>query len=372
MLWLRPIRLLSCAISSALLLCLAVPSVFADTVSTKKRTVTQLADGVYEIRHPDAPDQFSQSNTTVIIGSDTVLVVDSCYLPSSAREDIVQIRKWTPKPVRYLLNTHWHYDHTLGNSEYADAFPGLLVIAHTETRNQIAGYTAQYFQKYPDRVQTFQKILDDGKNADGSRLTEADIASYKKAIAGVAPVLAEFQKISGRLSDLTPTVTFDHQMNIQLGGREVQLEFLGRGNTAGDAVAYLPAEKILIAGDLLDHPIPFFFSGFPYEQIETLGRLALLDANTIVPGHGDILRDKSYLQQEQNFLRLVTGEVDKAISKFGPGQQNYEAVHDEVMKQLDVPALRKQFAIDDSQNNDFFDDTLAGLIRAAFNSSSGK
>ncbi|MCI0352946.1 MAG: MBL fold metallo-hydrolase, partial [Acidobacteriales bacterium] len=87
----------------------------ADSSSTKQRTVTQLAEGIYEIRHPDAPDQFPQSNTTVIIGDRDVLVVDSCYLPSAAREDIAQIKKWTSKPLRYLVNNHWHFDHTMGN-----------------------------------------------------------------------------------------------------------------------------------------------------------------------------------------------------------------------------------------------------------------
>jgi len=66
------------------------------------------ASGIYEIRHEDAPDHFPRGNTVVIIGDTDVLVLDSCYLPSSAREDIAQIRKWTNKPGRYLPNTHWH------------------------------------------------------------------------------------------------------------------------------------------------------------------------------------------------------------------------------------------------------------------------
>src|SRR6516165_2495338 len=78
----------------------------ADSAATKERTVTNLADGIYEIRHPDAPDGFPQSNTTVIIGARSVLVVDSCLLPSTARQDVEQIRKWTTQPVTYLVNTH--------------------------------------------------------------------------------------------------------------------------------------------------------------------------------------------------------------------------------------------------------------------------
>lgn len=105
------------------LLLLAASAMGADSTATKTRTVTKLADGVYEIRHPDAPDTFPQSNTTVIIGDEAVLVVDSCLLPSAAREDVAQIRQWTDKPVTWLLNTHWHFDHTLGNATYQAAFP---------------------------------------------------------------------------------------------------------------------------------------------------------------------------------------------------------------------------------------------------------
>ena len=69
----------------------------------------------------------------------------------------------------------------------------------------------------------------------------------------------------------------------------MQLRFLGRGNTGGDVVAYLPAEKILIAGDLLDHPVPYAFGGYPHEWIRTLQAMALLDFATVVPGHGRVL-----------------------------------------------------------------------------------
>src|SRR5881394_3336467 len=121
------------ALAVFLLLALhAVPAV-TDSVKTSRSQITDVADGVYTIRHKDAPDTFPQGNTTVIIGDREVLVVDSCYLPSSAREDIAEIRRWTNKPVRYLVNTHWHFDHTMGNGTYWEAFPGLNIVAHVET-----------------------------------------------------------------------------------------------------------------------------------------------------------------------------------------------------------------------------------------------
>ena len=136
----------------------------ADTTSTKDRTVTKLADNIYEIRHPDAPDTFPQGNTTVIIGDKSVLVVDSCLLPSSAQADIDQIRKWTNKPVTFLVNTHWHFDHTLGNQTYAQAFPGIQIIAQKNTQKIIADFNPGAVARYPTREARFKKILAENKD----------------------------------------------------------------------------------------------------------------------------------------------------------------------------------------------------------------
>jgi cyclase len=350
----------------------ALAPAVADTVNTSQRTVTKLADGIYAIRHKDAPDTFPQGNTTVIIGGREVLVVDSCYLPSSAEEDIAQIRQWTAKPVRFLLNTHWHYDHTMGNAAYRDAFPGLVVVAQTETRNQIAGYNRYWFERFPGRAERMQKMIDAGKNADGKTLTPNEIQELKTAVAGIHPVWAEFKILATRLPELTPDLAFEREMTVDLGGREVHLKHLGRGNTRGDAMAYLPKEKILITGDLLDHPVPYLFGGYPEEQIGTLQRMSQLDAQAIVPGHGDVLHDKVYLQKEIDFISAVVTQVKKAIYRFGSGPDKFDAVKDEVSKNLNVDDLRKEFAGDDKSNFDFFNETLDGLIRAAFDESWGK
>jgi glyoxylase-like metal-dependent hydrolase (beta-lactamase superfamily II) len=102
---------------------------------TTQRSVTKVADGIYVIIHKDAVlAGWPQGNTTVIIGDGGVFVVDACFLTGSAKEDIVEIKRLTSKPVRYLLNTHFHIDHNAGNSAYMDAFPTLEIIASTETR----------------------------------------------------------------------------------------------------------------------------------------------------------------------------------------------------------------------------------------------
>ena len=354
-----------------LLFCmLNATELFADSVVTKERTATKVAEGVYVIRHPDAPDTFPQGNTTVIIGERAVLVVDSCYLPSAAREDIAQIRRWTSKPVRYLLNTHWHYDHTMGNSAYSDAFPQLAIIAQTETRNQIKGYNPGWFERYPKRADLFRQALETGKDVSGKPLTETQKKDYATALAGVEPVGAEFKTLIARLPDLVPDLTFESEFDIDLGAREVQIKHLGRGNTAGDAIVYLPKEKILITGDLLDHPVPYLGGGYPTDLVTTLKKMAQLDARTFVPGHGEVLdgsRGKVYLNQVIDFIQTVVAQVSLEVYRIGNGPRNLEAVREAVQKDIDVEAWRQRFAGDDPDNRDLFDTfSFPGLITAAY------
>jgi len=331
----------------------------ADSTETKERKITKLADGVYEIRHPDAPDTFPQGNTTVIIGERSVLVVDSCLLPSTARQDIDQIRNWTDKPVTYLVNTHWHFDHTLGNATYAAAFPAIQIIAQAATQKTIADFNPGAVIRYPSRGERFKKVLDSGKNPDGTPLTDADRADYQRSLDGLGPVVAEFKNAV----QLVPNVSFDRELNIDLGHRRVEIKHMGRGNTAGDTIVYLPKEKILVTGDLLDHPVPYMFGGFPVDFVNTLGLLLELDAPTIVPGHGDVLHDKSYMQQTKELMQAVNTEVEKEIND----GKTLEEVQEALPKSFDVKGWREKFAGTNQNDAGFFDQSFAGLIKASYN-----
>jgi glyoxylase-like metal-dependent hydrolase (beta-lactamase superfamily II) len=337
-----------------------------DSSTTKERSTASIATGVYVIRHEDAPDTFPQGNTTVIVGEREALAIDSCYLPSSAKKDVAQIKQWTNKPVRYLVNTHWHYDHTMGNGVYKDAFPGLSIVAHVETKKQIEGYNPQWFTKFPDRANVFKQRIEARKDQDGRPLTEGEIAELKTAVAGIEPVWTELREIAAR-RDLVPTIAFERELDIDLGGREVRLLHLGRGNTAGDAIAYLPREKILIAGDLLDHPVPYLGGGYPRELIATLEAMARLDFEYAVPGHGKVLRGKAHLEQIIGFLRFITTQVDREVHRTGSGPRNLDNVKKAILAMPDIGVWRQRFAGDDKENIDFFDGfALNGVITAAY------
>lgn len=334
-----------------------------DSASTTHRTVTPVADGIYMIRHKDSPDGFPQGNTTVIIGEREVFIVDACYLPSSAKEDIAQIRQWTDKPVRYLLNTHWHGDHTHGNETYADAFPSISIVAHVETRKQLEGYYPGVFERFPTRAATFRQVIESGKDPNGRTLNADEIKAYKEALAGLEPVSEEFKKIRLRL----PDITFDSQLTLDIGNREIQIQYLGRGNTAGDAVVYLPGEKILIAGDLVDHPVPYLGSGYPSEQVLTLRKMAALDVETIIPGHGNVLNGKSYLLLLTEFIQEVVTQVRKAVHRAGGGPRNLEAVRAAVHQNVNFAEWKKKFVGDNKEDGDFFESfSVQGVVTAAY------
>ena len=103
--------------------------------------------------------------------SKEVFVVDSCYRPSSAAEDIAQIRQWTSKPVGFLLNTHFHNDHNNGNRTYLDAFPSLAIIAQEETKKDMDLIQPGNVERAPKEIAAFITAFKQGKGQDGHCIT---------------------------------------------------------------------------------------------------------------------------------------------------------------------------------------------------------
>jgi cyclase len=340
----------------------AVATAHADTVNTRELQVREVAPGIYVIRHPDPTDDFPDGNTTVVIGEREVLVVDTCYLPSSADADIALIRRWTDKPVRWVLNTHWHNDHVGGNQRYRQAWPGAEVVGHEETRRMIDARVRSYVRRFvlPDSTfgqqrEALRRTAEAGLDAKGQPVDAAARAVAAASLAREERAVAEFRGIVIE----TPTVTFETGgMRIDLGGRVVELKHLGRGNTGGDVVAWLPAEHILVSGDLVDHPVPYAFAGYPTEWIATLDRLAALDPALVVPGHGEVLRGRGYIERVAALLRNLRQQVSELLERNGGG-----FTLEEVQKAIDLSDARRAFAGDDADNREFFDVSMASLIR---------
>jgi len=338
---------------------MASASLYAQAVSK----VTQLAANVYEIQHLNAGDGFASGNTTVIIGDRQVFVVDSCFLPSTARQDIAQIRQWTDKPVAFVLNTHFHNDHNLGNRAYMDAFPALTIIAHTETKKDMDIFGPGSEGREKKTNASLQQMLDSGKDQDGKPLSAEDREQVKAALDRRRPGMDELKAVKFQ----SATLTFDHDFTIDLGNHEVQVKFLGRGNTAGDAVVYLPKEKIVVAGDLVVYPIPYIYDGYPAEWIQTLQNLSQLDAGTIVPGHGPVMHDETYVLLVRDLMKSAMDQLNAKLAQAGPAMF---LTIDDVKGSIDLTSFQQRFAGNDKDLIAAYNNMTANLVKVLFEEAS--
>ncbi len=131
-------------------------------------------------------------------------------------------------------------------------------------------------------------------------------------------------------------------------------------HTLGDLMLFLPDEKMLITGDVVVYPIPYFFGGgYPYSGVKVLEAIDQMDIKTIVPGHGGVLNDKIYLEQEIDLLKNVISLVEAEVYKEGLLGIKLE----NVQKALDLSAFKKQFSKGIKENEDFFDEAISkGLV----------
>lgn len=274
--------------------------------------VDRVADGVFAIVRTEVLKQPLDGNTMVIVGDDGVAVVDATQTYTSARAVIAEIRKLTSMPVKYLINTHWHNDHVLGNRAYVDAWPGVQIAAHEFTRDDMVtetrGVLQQRIQALESRAQ-YQQLLDSGKNAAGQPLSNADRHRLRERLSMPASHLDELREVV-----LTPpTLTYRGAMTLWLGAREVRLFSHGPGNTRGDTVVWLPAQRVLASGDLLVSTVPFMSVSFPRGWRARLKEIETLDPVAIVPGHGPVQRERSWLARHLALLDALIAQVDAAI-----------------------------------------------------------
>ena len=152
------------------------------------RTV-KVADGVYAFITPEERTGFQSGNSVAIIGDDGVLVFDSGNIPGSTRRQIAEIRKLTDKPVRYVVNSHWHPDHNLGNSIYRAEFPGVRIIGTSATRAGILERVPTYFGQmkgFAEKDSLMKLRLSTGRMRDGSAMPD-NVRQVWTLVVGITP-----------------------------------------------------------------------------------------------------------------------------------------------------------------------------------------
>jgi glyoxylase-like metal-dependent hydrolase (beta-lactamase superfamily II) len=265
-----------------------------------------VAEGVYAAIA--RPQYKVNSNAVIVINDDGVLVIDSHSKPSSARALIAEVRKLTDKPVRYVVNTHFHFDHTQGNQAYPTAFPKEVTIISSETTRQLLSSQGipsvrQQLEQMPAEITALQERLASEKDVAVKAKLEDDLRQARE-------YMGELRQMEIRLPDLT----FDKSLILHKKNRDIFILFLGRGHTAGDTVVYLPRERVVATGDLLHAFMPTLRDAYPQEWIETLDQVSKLDFDTLIGGHGDV-RPKSHLTFFRNYLADLIEQTRASLKR---------------------------------------------------------
>jgi glyoxylase-like metal-dependent hydrolase (beta-lactamase superfamily II) len=259
----------------------------------------KIADGVFFATGTGL--MTTMSNSMVIVNADHTMLVDTSVTPAAARALVAQIKaEITDKPIKYVFNSHYHFDHAHGNQIFGD---DVEIIGHEFIRRML-----------------LTNVLDQRTNKSFTAGLPSQIAQAKQRIAQ-ASTPEERAKLEASLSvteahykatqetrPKPPNVTFTDVLTLHKGGREVQLHFLGRGHTGGDTMIFLPAERIVFTGDFFEgRPgggvLSYLGDGFIDEWPASLERLKALQFDTIVPGHGAPLRERQQIDDFQKYLR---------------------------------------------------------------------
>ena len=305
----------------------------------------EVAPSVYAVRR-----KFAGSNAAVIVNDRDVVVVDSHASPAGARGTLAAIREITDKPVRYVVNTHWHTDHFVGNQAYLEAFPGQVeFISHETVRQDIAELAPEQLpiavRYVREDLEMATRMLLMGKDEHNRPLSEEATVRLRRFVDDQSRTVNELESQPFILPDLT----LKQGLTLHRGQRRIHLLFLGRGHTRGDVVVYLPQEKILIAGDLLTYPtLHVGGTSRPVEWLESLRALADLEFDVVIPGHGEVFRNPEYLELVIALLEEVVEHVRSGIDQ--------GLKYAEIEPQVDLEDLYSQWVGDDGDRAAMFEE----------------
>jgi glyoxylase-like metal-dependent hydrolase (beta-lactamase superfamily II) len=256
----------------------------------KKVSFTKLSEHAYAYTAEGDP------NTGIVVGDDAVMVIDTQATPVMAQDVIRRIREVTDKPIKYVVLSHYHAVRVLGASAYKPQH----VIASDDTLALI--------------------------KERGEQDKASEIGRFPRLFRNVESVPA----------GLTwPTLTFNGKMTLWLGQLEVQLLQLGRGHTAGDTVVWLPQERILFSGDLVEFDAtPYAGDAYFKDWPKTLDNLAALKAKKLVPGRGPALENEAQVAAGLNGTRAFVSDVYAAVQAGVAAGKDLTAVYRDTLQTL--------------------------------------
>jgi glyoxylase-like metal-dependent hydrolase (beta-lactamase superfamily II) len=315
---------------------LAVGADWARTENTRMRTllfkIDRISRNVYAAVAQTTP--VVNGNSAIIVTQRGLVIVDSQSSPSAAHSLYNQFkREVADLPVRYVINTHHHLDHAHGNAAYSEMFgPHADIISTSFARaalKQAARWFVGFVQRQPVPSSQLQEVSNQeryyafvesyiGGLREGLPVLEGRIlqlageerAAAQSRLEGLRLYFSEMSAFTPAL----PNITFDRNMVLHCGDVVVEVRHFGRGHTAGDAVVLVPEDHVVVTGDLVQGLEPLLFEAFPDEWPATLLKLAEVDFEFLVPGHGPVQQGRMILTLFKDYLTELNELVLQGIS----------------------------------------------------------
>ncbi len=277
-------------------------SAAATTSGANLFNIRKAAEGVYFAQA--RPLTVINCNAAIFVRSKDVVVVDAHSRPSSAAALIAQIkREITPRPVRYLINTHFHWDHTQGNHGYRMTGEPVDIISSTTTKNLLEEFAVARMQASVDAIP--QQIEDFRKRAEASS-SAAEKGFCAEQIRQLKAYQADMKDFKLEL----PTITFDKSYSLKDPAFDLHLDFHGRAHTAGDIFVFCPQQRALATGDASHCWLPNIADGFPRLWPRTLDQVSQADFKYHLGGHGPMQTDRTVMVSQRNYIEELVEKVE--------------------------------------------------------------
>ena len=257
---------------------------------------------------------YTGSNGAVIVNAEDVLIIDPGITAAAGRAFIQDVKTLTNKPVKYVVDTHYHYDHAFANQVFG---PEVTLIGHDMTRRHLMSNVLQQRTYQTNGVQaianTFTRLRDQIAKA-----TDPQEKAVLQRQLAIHQAYADEQKL---LKPTPPTTTLTNDLTLHRGGREIQIRFVGRAHTDGDVVVFLPQERIVATGDMVTNGLSYTGDAFVQEWPATLEKLNTIDFDTVIPGHGAVFKGKDQIRNLAAYWRDFYAQASDFCKRGVPPEQ---------------------------------------------------
>jgi glyoxylase-like metal-dependent hydrolase (beta-lactamase superfamily II) len=263
--------------------------------------IERVASGAYFAR--SRPQAVTNCNAAIFENANDVLIVDAHSKPSAAAALIAQIkREITAKPVRYVVNTHFHWDHTQGDHAYRATGNKIDFIASEPTKKLMSDLAAQRLQASLAAVPQQIKAME-------SRASKAQSAVEKAWCESRIRQLQAYQAELQNYHLEVPTITFGTSHVIKDKAHDLHIEYHGHAHTGGDVVVFCPQARAVATGDMILGTLPFIADGYPKVWPKTIDSVAKLGFDHVMPGHGPAQHNRQPMTNERNYIEELAEKV---------------------------------------------------------------